>query len=279
MKPKNIFRPLLATVAGLALATASHGAAVIYEGFDYDTGGLNGRNGGTGFDGAWTAGGNTQVVSGSLGYSSLETTGNSFSGSPNINRFGGTRAISATALSGLLDDGDVLWFSVMLGLAPGTNGTNHDLALALATDGFVTENGGRTNLTAGEGIGVYLKSGLARAAVYNTSTVATVASTGTAYDPVDGGSGLTVGKITWGATDTIEIFQPGTDLSLGSAVSTTTGTIDQSALDTLTFRWKDPVLMDEIRFGASYEDVRPIPEPSAALLAGVGALALLRRRR
>lgn len=39
------------------------------------------------------------------------------------------------------------------------------------------------------------------------------------------------------------------------------------------------VIVDELRFGTQLADVTSIPEPSAALLGGVGALLLLRRRR
>jgi len=39
------------------------------------------------------------------------------------------------------------------------------------------------------------------------------------------------------------------------------------------------ITYDEIRFGATFADVSPVPEPSAALLGALGVLALLRRRR
>jgi MYXO-CTERM domain-containing protein len=93
-----------------------------------------------------------------------------------------------------------------------------------------------------------------------------------------------VGRITWGATasddDVIDIFLPDTNLNLGSVHSTLTVDVDQSGYDTISFARGDKVVMDEIRFGASYADVSPIPEPSAAALAGLlFGLGLLRRRR
>jgi hypothetical protein len=37
--------------------------------------------------------------------------------------------------------------------------------------------------------------------------------------------------------------------------------------------------VDDMRYGASYLDVVPVPEPSTTLLGALGFLALLRRRR
>jgi PEP-CTERM motif len=63
----------LVLVLGLMISPA-HAVLIAYEGFDYDPGTLAAANGGTGWGSAWTAG---TVVSGSLGYSTLSTTGNS----------------------------------------------------------------------------------------------------------------------------------------------------------------------------------------------------------
>lgn len=161
------------------------------------------------------------------------------------------------------------------------------MTIALSSDAFTAANGQRENLEAGEGVGLYLKGGVARAATFSTSNLTTTtqdnASTATPYNVTTGGHGLIVGRIVWGETalddDTITLYQPDTSLNLGPVVSTQTTVVDQSTFDTLTFRWGDPVLLDEIRFGVSAADVMPIPEPSAALLGGLGLLALLRRRR
>lgn len=57
-----------------ALAAPANATLLAYEGFDYDPGSLAGQNGGSGWGGAWSAG---SVVSGSLSYGALPTTGNS----------------------------------------------------------------------------------------------------------------------------------------------------------------------------------------------------------
>jgi hypothetical protein len=80
--------------------------------------------------------------------------------------------------------------------------------------------------------------------------------------------------------DTLTLYTPGTDLVLGSAISTYEGIVSQDSFDTLFFSADQSVgVLDEIRVGSSYADISPIPEPSAALLGGLGALLLLRRRR
>jgi hypothetical protein len=283
---------LVGTVAIMFLGASSYanGALAIYEPFDYTAASVLNAKSGTsevGFSAAWSAGASTLVGTGTLSYGSLAVTGNRFQGSSNLNRYGGSRSISASTLAGagLLADGTELWFSAIVGLVAGANGTNHFLSMALSSDNFNVNNG-NTDFSiqnSGQGVGFYMKSGVVRAANYTSATAApTTSSTATAYNAVTGSSGLIVGKIVWGAdTDTITIYQPDASLVLGTAKSTVSTTVTQSAFDTLTFRWGDPVLLDEIRFGASAADVMPlaIPEPSTALLGALGALALLRRRR
>ena len=86
------------------------------------------------------------------------------------------------------------------------------------------------------------------------------------------------------------MFKPDTDLVLpGAPISTLTTTVDQSTFDTLTFRRGDKPVLDEIRFGSSYNDVigasdgpGDIPEPSTFLIWTLGLLGLAvyaRRRR
>jgi hypothetical protein len=73
---------------------------------------------------------------------------------------------------------------------------------------------------------------------------------------------LVVGRITWGATeDTIDIFLPDTNLNLGPVHSTLTVDVDQSGYDTISFARGDKVVMDEIRFGASFESVIGLGAP------------------
>lgn len=55
--------------------------------------------------------------------------------------------------------------------------------------------------------------------------------------------------------------------------------MDESTLDTLNVTRQVNVNYDEIRITTSLEEALGIPEPSAALLGGLGLLTILRRRR
>jgi len=78
----------------------------------------------------------------------------------------------------------------------------------------------------------------------------------------------------------VTLYLPGTNLALGTAVSTSQGIIaDQSEFAKIGFsNLRADITVDEIRIGASYADVSPIPLPRAALLGAMGILLLLRRR-
>jgi hypothetical protein len=240
------------------------GNALIYEPFDYIIGGLNLKSSDSevGLEGAWNANSLTLVTAGTLTWGELPVGGAKLSEfRSGQNRFGGARSIRATALAdnGLLTDDSTLWFSMLTGVEEGANRTNSRIAVALAAGSFGTGNGDFF-INGGTGVGLYLGAGVPKAASFPADTGgATLASNSNPQYEV-GDWGLTVGKITWGATpgdlDTIELFQPDTDLVLpASPISTLTVTVDQTAYDTLTFRRGDRVLLDEIRFGASYSDV------------------------
>jgi hypothetical protein len=236
--------------------------AVIYEPFDYPAGGLDGQSGiyEIGLDGTWTAHADMLVdYANDLTYGLLPTTGGSVMPA-STTKSGGTRTISSSALAanGLLDDGATLWFSVILGLQADANRTNTGLGLALAAGPF----GGGSDysewfINGGTGIGVYFRRGEPWSASFPADIGGVTSGTFTGYQYESGEHGLTVGKITWGATeDTIELFQPGTDLALAAMpISTLITDVDQSTFDTLTFRKGNKPMLDEIRFGATYDDV------------------------
>jgi hypothetical protein len=278
----DLLETTVSTPDASATTTADDGTQpLIYEPFNYPVGGLNGASGSSeiGLDGVWTANASALVASGSLSHGSLPTAGNSIGGlSGGSNNFGGARTVSASALTGngLLDDGAVLWFSVIMGYDSGGNRTNSRLALVLADESM---NGGNFNFwfdTPGAtGLGVTLGnfSGAGKFAateirdstfgdgtagnVVGTVSSAVLPSANTNVD-----TALVVGKITWGATpadpDLIELFLPGTDLAFpdtSTPVSTLSVTVDQSGYDTITWARGDKMVMDEVRFGASYHDV------------------------
>ncbi len=262
----------------------------VYEPFDYPAGLLNGRSGTSevGLDGVWAAHSTTGLVSdGSLGYGSLFTAGGKFEPTGASNHWGGTRTISSSALAsnGLLNDGATLWFSAVVGYGPTANGTNCRLAVALANSGFNTGNYDYwikdEGAQLGSGVGFVMgrhdgANGRVKAVQFQDlsqgdgllgNIYGTWEGTGASY-PV-GGHGLIVGRITWAADpeepDTIEIFQPNTDMELPTApISVLNVTVDQSTFDTLTFSRGDYALLDEIRFGSNYHSVLLGTQPLSA---------------
>jgi len=299
----------VAVVVGVvvALGGSLQAAPAIYEPFDYPAGGLNGKSGSSevGLTGTWGANAETLVVPGSLTWGGLATTGGSIGNlTYYVNRYGGTRAVSASALAGngLLNDGATLWFGLEMGYGRDAAGTaanlsNARLGFALANSQF---NGGNYDywiVNEGEQLGSGLGVVLGRISNVNGRVVAAqfrdLASgdgvagnvlgswTGTGTTLKNDEHGLFVGKIVWGeASDSIEIYQLGTDLSLpASPISTLTVSVNQSTYDTITFARGDPMTMDEIRFGRTFEDVigNPPPPPVLALRVDTitGATTLL----
>jgi hypothetical protein len=164
---------------------------------------------------------------------------------------------STLAATGLLDDGTSLWFSVLVRTG-GDIATNGDLGFALGTDQINSGNNIPIS-NSGAALGFTFKNNQLRASHWSPSLVRSGSNTGNGASP--GTLYLVVGKITWGATsETIAIYRPATNLTLGDAVSTyaTPSNLDQSLFDTISFGSKSatPVhLLDDIRVGASYESV------------------------
>jgi hypothetical protein len=269
--------------------TTPNEGVVIYEPFDYPAGHLNLQSGASevGLAGSWNAlstDGQALVIGSSLSHGSLPTKGGSIGGLECcINRFGGSRAVRASALlgNGLLQDGATLWFSVVVGFGLDPDGVpgniaNAHLVLALANSSF---SEGRyeywikdedTHLGSGLGLTLGLIDGklgsvvatqfrdLASGDFFNGNIRGDI--TGASY--TENQHGLIVGKIEWGAVqDTLVLYQPDKQLNMGSPVSTLTVSVDQSTYDTITFARGDVIVMDEIRFGTSYDAVIGAEDP------------------
>jgi hypothetical protein len=256
---------------------------VIYEPFDYAVGDLHLQSGTSeiGLLGSWSAHSGerpTTVVETSLAYGALPLCGGSIGKLDfGVNRFGGARSVSASALAstGLLASGATLWFSLEMGYGRDgagnpANTLNARLAFALANSSFAPGNYQywitKDGLQPGSGLGVtlgYIDAVPGRIVATQFRDVASGDFidgnvfgdfTGTTYG--NDQHGLIVGKIVWGdASDTISLYQPDTAMNLGAPISKLTVSVDQSQYDTITFARSDPVVMDELRFGASYEAV------------------------
>lgn len=165
-----------------------------------------------------------------------------------------------------MNNGATLWFSVVMDLEA-QNIANADINVGLTTDKFESGVfGDRENLVAGEGIGVTHYRGNIRGAYWQNNDADTIAerttanSTRTLAVPADPRA-LIVGKIEWGADNSagekLTLYAPDTDLNEGSPIlaTWTTAALDQSQFDLVAVQFKDTSMIDEIRFGATYQDV------------------------
>ena len=288
---------LLSAIGGFAIAShAVLAAPLVEETFDYDTGGIGGENGGTGFAGAWTnTKNNPNVTDPGLTWGDLDVQGGYLRGAA---WSGAARQIDGSlAGAGLLADGSTLWFSVLFGME-GQGTTNADLSFALTdADKFVSGTfGDRKNLQGSsgapeQGIGIAHEGGNIRGVYWqqeDSDDVLERTLSAASTTTIDGTNGpgpdfaLIVGKIDWTDTgETLTLYAPGTDLSLGAPIVTfAIPNLNQASFDTIALQFKDQSQQDEIRFGATSADVLPaVPEPGSLALLGLGGLLIARRRR
>ena len=193
------------------------------------------------------------VVANSITYGSLSTSGNKFKNS------GGRADFSASTTglpgSGLLDNGSSLWMSVLVTPLTSDNsrrfqvllGNEHALPRTLAID------------NAGDAVGIFMNNGDdLQILAYDggTRTNSNVATNLTLNQPV-----LVVMEMAWSAdgtsNDTFNFYLPGTDLVKPAPVATFSRDMNNTTFDTLSFGAFNALAFeaDEIRIGATYEDV------------------------
>lgn len=269
----------LIAISLLALFTASTRAdLLVYEGFDYTPGSNVDEttlNGGTGWSGAYVQDIGNQAIeieAQTLApHGNLQTSGNQWrrtdTGDETL-----SRGISAD-----LDDGNTeLWFSLLFQ----ANGTSNG-GWGLTTAGF---NGAFSNGTPN-----FLGSGESGFGFEVTATSKTLQALAWEEDGTrNDGNNYVLGSTThllavqliFGATDTVNIYDVGTDLAQGSVVSTVSGDVDEASLAFFAAGSKRQYIMDEIRVGTSFADVVvAIPEPASASLLLVALTFFAARRR
>lgn len=287
------------TAVGL-LAGQAQGAAVVHEDFDNAGAGDVAAQGfgpaGTGLDGNWSAnfGGTSfiKVQNGTMDTGDLASAGGEYAARNFSGGFEIWNTSAALGGSGLLADGEELWFSYVFQTTGFSAGGWGGFALGNGTMD-TTSNGMRTE-SATQALGVTLQVGTRLYASHWTAGDGTSPTvSGTFAGVADATPTLVVGKIEWGANaganDTLTIYTPALDDlgTLGTGHSISVNIADQSSFTTLTVSSRDVNsnnggynFYDEIRIGASYEDVTPaVPEPTSLALLGLGGLLVARRRR
>jgi len=236
-------------------------AAVIYEPFSQSAGSLGGQAGGTGLSGNWSISQTVTVVdTPTLSYGDLPSTG----GQVNLPTNSGVDAWIATTSvlldNNLLADGATLWFSMMFMKTSG-GGSNEWAGFAFGTERLDATYQGVLMTNSGNGVGFATRNASVNVATWlGGGNAAQGGSLSVPYSA----STFIVGKIEWGAAagdaETITLYTPSlTDLAtLGTGVSKTVAGFDQAALDTISFTQRNSggtYTFDEIRFGATYDDV------------------------
>jgi hypothetical protein len=182
-------------------------------------------------------------------------------------------------------DGTSTWLSF---LGYRSSGTRHGIVSIGASP--LTGDRSRTSGIGGQNIGMggAYNSGISQALTWAGGGANYV--TGTSLGNVT--EALFMARIDWaanGSNDTITVvrFGDGSDITealfdSAATKSVLTADFDQSAFDTLSIG-NQRFYVDEIRIATTFADAVTgtvvIPEPSAALLGGIGFLFLLRRRR
>ena len=281
-------------LAGIALLTnPALGELILLEQFDYETGPLNGDDGGLGFTDGWVntgwnrdyevgiidyanGAGTTINELGGLEFPGMETAGGA------ISRFGtaGQRAISRTpspeSLSALTADGTTIWFSVLT-TAP-SNGNKYG-TIIFGTDILMAQQtappfpNGNLSVASGQAFGITMRNisngsgtGSPNAIAFIDSDAPTVVE-GTYLPPISEGgthhdTSLIAGKIKWnanGTEDELFLFNisdaSAPEPAEEDAIATLTADFDQSTFDTISLWDTGSTIYDEIRFGTNFFDV------------------------
>lgn len=289
----------LAFFAMACVGNTADGALLVYEGFNYESSGTNdtnsddlaGQPGGsgpdvdaTGLSGSWVEEGqdefnNIYVVTGSIEFAGVVTTGNSVRATNNSNYDRTTRGVSAD-----LDSGSELWFSF--------------LANKLANNFSAAEGGiviGSGNLPTAQGRVLDTNP-----AGYHGFAIAPTTNgndwTGYAWDGTTQTAGaahldvatngteinLLVGRVEFdiaGETDRLTVSYYDAVLESLVTITTLTADVDETLLDTLIIARQVNTAYDEIRIGMSQDDVLVFVPTPAALPAGLALLGLIATRR
>jgi len=263
MKRTNRMKTNLAiAVAAMVCAGALQAQATIDEPFDYALGNIKGTAAlPTGLTGNWNSDTNNWIVSdNSLSYGALAKSANKITITSGNSELYVSPDPSWPTITDQLADGATLWFSVIF-KTPVAGGSNPDTGFAFGDTQIV----GTNNLAmGGQAIGFTIKQDKIQASIWGeVGDGSTAVNRAAGLAVATNVEQLIVGEIIWGATsgvdDTINIYRPAADLTMGAVTSTIGGQLTQANFDTISLAMKaNTFAFDEIRFGASYADVTPV---------------------
>lgn len=251
----------LMLASALTVTPAAHGAVIATEDFAYSDGALAGNNGGTGtWNGAWAN--NTGVGPfGTVSGGKYFTGANTMNSARPITVTASTNPIyfSATFTKTSATAGYAFW--LQLGVSDAVAG-NDTVRIGLANDKFSARiRQGTVEL--GDQIGEGGDTG-----TYTVGATVTI-----------------VGKLEYdvsGTNERLSIWVNPTGVETAAITSSVLGDVGWTTPTHAHIRNvlldANAASMDNLKIGDSWSSVA-IPEPSAALLGGLGLLALLRRRR
>lgn len=271
---KLLLLPVIA--AALAWPNAAQAQLLPYDGFDYPAGNLAGQGSGSGWfaSSTWSvASGTFNAANGSLAAGDLVTTGNHVaSGTNGVN-------IAARQMSAAAPSSGMFWASIVVD----ANGLGGGLTFNNAATGnlqlFSTVFADRARF----GFGINGSNFVYKLDGRGTPIDGTVAGATNAPTLLVASFDVTNGFFNMWANPTIGGAAPSGGIHVANNVAfTRTGATfaGDVTFAGLSANWGG-VQMDEVRLGTTFAAVTPVPEPSSALLLGLGlaGLAYLRRRQ
>lgn len=230
----------------------------------------------TGFTGGWAnVQGTVDVVTSGLNYSNGSGTVADSGGALQANASTGERAIRSLSVPFTSTTTGIYYMSVMLKLTNSPTGYN----------AFELNNGANGDATRALQLGQSSNNFTAAGSTNFGLRLNDTASISLNLGAMDTNTHLFVMKFTFGDTansDSITVWNNPSDLTseVSSGAGQTLGGIninfDRMAVGSFIAGSSSA---DEFRLGTEWRDVTTVPEPSAALLGGLGVLGLLRRRR
>jgi len=293
--------PILLTAAIAAISLASLGSAaatlLTYEGFGYTSAAnITGQTGGSGWrtplNPSWTTGGTTGTVAASgLTYTGINAAYTAFAPTGLAGNYGGAfrnqrllaiDAVGPYATANLRGDGNfiggstvtgTLWGSFLVGASLWDTASGPQMVVNL---GSTTGTGTQASIRqTGAGSAISLTDGSGNG-IGATGTIATSALSTT-------NPNLIVFRMVFnGASDdTMSVWLNPTAASDTASITATQANFVLNNPEWRSVNANGNLVFDEIRFGTTFADVVPIPEPSTyvMLLGGIGVLLILRRCR